>query len=101
MATEKEPPKPEDGKPADTKTVSRSDFLQAGIMALGAVGATAAALEPLKKVDDFPSFDEFFQKHYKELSKEDMAGILERTRKQVKEKYGVDAKRGEFRLERQ
>ncbi len=79
-------------KPADTKTVSRSDFLSAGFAALGAVGATAAALSPLAEIEEGPSFDKFFQKHYKELSKEDMAGILERTRKEVKEKYGVDAK---------
>ncbi|OIO07090.1 MAG: 4Fe-4S ferredoxin [Elusimicrobia bacterium CG1_02_63_36] len=86
---------PERPELPDSRTVSRSTFLQAGLAALGAVGATAAALEPLKKVDDYPSFEEFFQKHYKELSKEEMAAVLERTRVRVKKKFGVDATVGD------
>ncbi|RME43956.1 MAG: 4Fe-4S dicluster domain-containing protein [Deltaproteobacteria bacterium] len=56
-----------------------------------AVAATAAALSPLREIDEFPSFEEFFQKHYKELTPEEKKEIFRRIEGQVKERYGVDA----------
>jgi Fe-S-cluster-containing dehydrogenase component len=58
----------------------------------GGLGALAAALSPLKDLDrsDF-TVEKFLQKHYKELTKEEMNHILLRIRREVKSRYNVDA----------
>ncbi len=69
--------------------LSRRQFLQTGVAAAGVAVATAAALSPLKHLKDFPSFDAWFQEHYKELTPEEMEKVLARIRKEVERKYGV------------
>ena len=72
--------------------LSRRSFLRNGIGIVGGVSAFAAALSPLKDLDrgDFPSPEEFLQKHYKEMSEEEMEAALDRIREKVKARFGID-----------
>lgn len=72
-------------------TLTRRDFIKGAAVAAGATAATAAALSPLSALEDFPSFEDFFRKHYKELSKEDLAVIMKRIETDVEKKTGVKA----------
>jgi molybdopterin-containing oxidoreductase family iron-sulfur binding subunit len=45
-------------------------------------------MAPLKKWTDDLSFDEFLQKHYKELSKDELSTVLRRLEDQTQRKYG-------------
>jgi molybdopterin-containing oxidoreductase family iron-sulfur binding subunit len=67
-------------------------FVGGTVGAAGGAAALGAALYPLKDLDvsDLTK-EEFLQKHYKELTPEEMAEVLERIRDEVKEKHGVDA----------
>jgi len=69
---------------------NRRTFLKSAAAASG-LAAMAAALEPLRHLSDFTSVDEFLQKHYKELTPDEMAATLKRIREQMKERYDVDA----------
>lgn len=63
------------------------------LKALGAtlgVAAYAKALAPLTELAQETSMDEFLQKHYKELSKEELATVIQRLTTETKEKYGAD-----------
>jgi len=57
---------------------------------LAALGAACSPLLHLKR-DDLPSWEELFQKHYKEMTPEDMARALSRIKADVKQRHGVDA----------
>ena len=70
--------------------VSRRRFIQ-GSVATAGTAATAAALTPLRALEDIPSVDELLQSYYREMSPEDKAAALERIRRQVEEEYGVRA----------
>ncbi len=67
---------------------SRRDFLKKA-----AAGATAAVI-PFANVR-IPVIDvtleEFLQKHYKEMSEEEKQRVIERLKKEYREKYGIDA----------
>jgi len=71
--------------------LDRRSFLRSGIGAAGAMAAFVAALRPLAEFSsgDIPSMDEFLQKHYKEMSAEDMEQALARISAKVKERYDV------------
>jgi molybdopterin-containing oxidoreductase family iron-sulfur binding subunit len=58
---------------------------------LAGASAVAAAISPLRHLDlsDLPSVEEFFQKHYKEMTAEDKQDVLERIRREVKQRYHV------------
>ena len=62
-----------------------------GLATLAGVSAVAAALSPLRelKSGDFPSVEEFLQKHYKEMTAEDKEAVFARIRAKVKERFGV------------
>ncbi|MEK7858538.1 MAG: 4Fe-4S dicluster domain-containing protein [Elusimicrobiota bacterium] len=77
----------EEKKPDGSGGMSRAAFL--GSMATAAVAATAAALEPLAHIQDIPSLEEFLRQHYKELTPEDKAAMMERVAAQVEKDYGV------------
>jgi len=76
------PPEPE---------LTRRSFLRTGAAAVGGMAALAAALSPLRELAtaDIPDLDQFFQKHYKEMSAEEMEQALERIRVKVEERYAV------------
>ena len=63
-------------------------------VALKVVGATlgtaafAQALSPLKELKHSTSFAEFLQKHYRELSADELAQILARLEQETEKKYG-------------
>jgi Fe-S-cluster-containing dehydrogenase component len=73
---------------------------RAALKMLGAgLGAAAFAIAaaPLQKWAEGMSFDEFFQKHYSELTTDEMGAVLARIERQTKEEYGVDVTVGDHR----
>src|SRR2546428_13751734 len=68
--------------------VSRRSFLRA-TAALASGIAAVAALAPLRELEDFPSVEEFLQKHYKELKPQEMKQVLERIERDVQRQYGL------------
>ena len=57
--------------------MNRRSFLRA-TTALASGLAAVAALAPLRELKNFTSVDEFLQKHYTELTPEQMAKVLQR-----------------------
>lgn len=72
--------------------VTRRSFLRGSLGAAGGVAAFAAALSPLRNLDttDY-TLEKFLQQHYKEMTPEDMAKVLERIREELKGQYQVNA----------
>ncbi len=60
-----------------------------GAGALLGATAFARAIAPLQAWPEDKSIDELLQRHYKELSKDDMQAILTRIEDKVQDKYGV------------
>ena len=71
--------------------MTRRSFLRRGLAAAGGTAAVVAALSPLRELDTdaMMSVDQFLQKHYKEMSPEEMERALERIRRQVEKRYEV------------
>ena len=72
--------------------LNRRKFLQGSLGAVGGAAALGAALSPLREFDtsDF-SLEKFLQKHYKEMTPEEMEVALARIRKEVEQRHGVRA----------
>ncbi len=68
--------------------VSRRTAMKALGVTLGA-GAFARAIAPLAAWTEEQTLDQFLQKHYKELSREEMQAILRRLEEQTEKKYGA------------
>ena len=77
---------------ASGPAMTRRGFLRGGAAAAGGVAAFAAALSPLRELDteQFASLEQFLQKHYKEMTPEEMATVLDRIRAEVAKRYRVD-----------
>ncbi len=73
------------------KKPSRRSFLRQGLAVAGGLAAFTAALKPLSELnpDDIPTAEEFIQKHYKEMSAEEMESALDRIRNDVEKRYQV------------
>ena len=71
--------------------MGRRDFLKRGVVLASGLSAVAAALSPLRQMKDAFDPDEFVQKHYMEMTPDEMAKVLKRIKKEVKERYGVNA----------
>lgn len=69
--------------------LSRRSFLRASTVLATGAAALAAGLAPLRKLDHYTSVDEFLQKHYKELTPEEMKAILARISAEVERQYGI------------
>ncbi len=71
--------------------MTRRSFLRRGAAVTGGLAALAASLSPLRDLDgdDIPSVQKFLQKHYKEMSGEEMEEALARIRKEVEKRYDV------------
>ena len=71
-------------------SMNRRSFLRGSLGAAGGLVALAAALKPLKDLDttDF-TVEKFLQKHYKEMSPEEIDKVLDRIRTEVEERYAV------------
>ncbi|MHC4413777.1 MAG: 4Fe-4S dicluster domain-containing protein [Planctomycetota bacterium] len=71
--------------------VSRRSFLRSSAAAAGGLAALAAAVSPLADLigSDDAYFANFFQKHYKEMSAEEIERVLQRIKADVERRYGV------------
>lgn len=91
-----EPPNQNDAnrEETDSPRLTRRGFLMKGSIAASAGAAVAASLSPLRNVprDELPSLEQFLQKHYKEMTPEEMEQALARIREQVKSRHGVVAR---------
>lgn len=76
---------------ADAADLSRRGFLTTGLAALSGGAALLAALSPLRHLSssDWPSVEEFLQKHYKEMTPEDKERVFARIRNHVDARYHV------------
>jgi molybdopterin-containing oxidoreductase family iron-sulfur binding subunit len=74
----------------DPPVVSRRSFLRQGTAVAGGLAALAAAASPLARLVDgeHDYFHHFFQKHYKEMSSEEIERVLERIANDVERRYG-------------
>ena len=83
--------KSEETHPFVYAEMSRRDFLRrSGVVATG-VAALISAMSPLRLLEEAITPEEFVQKHYKEMSKEEMAKVIERISKKVEDRYHVKA----------
>ena len=69
--------------------MTRRNFLRASAGLSASVAGIAAALTPLRELDEFPSVEEFLQKHYKKLTPEEMNEVLERISGEVERQYQI------------
>lgn len=69
--------------------MSRRSMMKGVGATLGAA-AFAKAMEPMKEWADNMSVDEFLQKHYKELSDDELAAVMRRIERNTKEEYGAE-----------
>jgi molybdopterin-containing oxidoreductase family iron-sulfur binding subunit len=69
--------------------MNRRSFLRtSGVLASG-IAALAASLAPLRELTDQVSVEQFFQKHYKELTKPEMDKVLDRITREVERQYHI------------
>src|SRR5690349_8647431 len=69
--------------------VTRRSFLRSSALALSGIAAVAAALEPLRDISDPLTLKRFFQKHYKQMTPEDMKQVLARISAEVEKQYKI------------
>jgi molybdopterin-containing oxidoreductase family iron-sulfur binding subunit len=74
--------------------LTRRGFLRKGTATATGVAALAAAMSPLRHLsdDDIPSIEQFLQKHYKEMTPEEMEKALDRIRREVEKRHHVKAR---------
>jgi Fe-S-cluster-containing dehydrogenase component len=82
-----------DTNPSPNRTraeeVTRRSFLRSSAVAASGLAALAASLAPLRHLKEYTSTEQFLQKHYKELTREDMQKVLDRIARDVERQYGV------------
>src|SRR5262245_52441625 len=71
------------------KSLDRRSFLRKSALFASGIAALAASLAPLRELTEFGSVDAFLQKHYKELTPEEMERALQRIRNEVERQYGI------------
>src|SRR5215831_10381436 len=69
--------------------LSRRSFLRTSAVLVSGMAALAASLAPLRELTDYTSVEKFLQKHYKELTPEEMQKVLERIAREVEQEYHV------------
>ncbi len=69
--------------------ISRRTVVKGMGVTLGAA-AFGIAANPLKSFVEDLTFDEFIQRHYKELTNDELTAVLARLKTEVKEDYGAD-----------
>jgi len=75
---------------AYTGRLTRRSFLRGGLGAAGGLAALAASLNPLRELDTSElTVEKFLQKHYKEMTADEMEGVLARIRTEVEQRYAV------------
>ncbi|MCA9285371.1 MAG: 4Fe-4S dicluster domain-containing protein [Phycisphaerales bacterium] len=80
-----------DGPSAGDAPTTRRSFLRNSVAAAGGITALAAALSPLRELAGQADFSvaQFLQKHYKEMSAQEMEAALERIRSEVERRYEI------------
>src|SRR5947209_17106880 len=68
---------------------SRRDFLRTSAVLASGMAALAASLAPLRHLSDYTSVEKFLQKHYQELTPDDMQKVLARITREVEQQYQV------------
>jgi len=71
--------------------VSRRSFLRTSAVVAGGMAASLAAMKPLMDLDssEMPSVEKMLQKHYKEMSPEEMKVALARISSEVEKRYDL------------
>lgn len=83
---------PSASQPApNAPNLTRRSFLRGTTAAAGGLAAIVAALSPLREFSesDELTFEKFIQKHYKEMTPDDMKRALARISAEVEKRYGV------------
>jgi len=71
--------------------MNRRDFLKRGTILASGMGALAAAMSPLRQLKGAFDPEEFVQKHYQEMTREEMDAVLKRIERKVEKRHGVKA----------
>jgi Fe-S-cluster-containing dehydrogenase component len=69
--------------------MTRRSFLRNSFLGASGIAALAASLSPLRELTDFTSTDEFLQKHYREMTPQEMEKALKRISGEVEKRYSV------------
>src|SRR5260370_34426559 len=69
--------------------VSRRSFLRTSAVLASGMAALAASLAPLRELSDYTSVEKFLQKHYKELTPQEMQKVLDRIAREVEQQYQI------------
>ncbi|HPD29700.1 MAG TPA: 4Fe-4S dicluster domain-containing protein [Phycisphaerae bacterium] len=71
--------------------MTRRGFIRKSAVAAAGAAAVAAALSPLRNIspDHIPTLEQLLQKHYKEMTPEEMKAVLERISREVEKRYAV------------
>lgn len=77
------------GLPVTPERMDRRTFLRSSAVAAAGVAAVAAMLPALRELDSIPSLEKFLQKHYKEMTPEEMNRVLERIADEVERQYEI------------
>jgi molybdopterin-containing oxidoreductase family iron-sulfur binding subunit len=74
-----------------TPGMTRRGFIRKSAVAATGAAAVAAALSPLRNIspDHIPTLERLLQKHYKEMTPEEMKTVLERVSREVEKRYAV------------
>src|SRR5436190_22451737 len=75
--------------PPTNGDMNRRSFLRTSAVLASGIAALAASLSPLRELTDQASAEQFFQKHYKEMSKADMDKVLDRITREVERQYKI------------
>jgi len=78
-----------DSKISNPDEIGRRDFLKKGLVLAAGIAGAAAALSPLRKLGSTLDLEEYFRKHYKMLSPQEMEKVLQQVAKSVEDRYGV------------
>jgi molybdopterin-containing oxidoreductase family iron-sulfur binding subunit len=74
------------------RAFTRRSFLRGATATIGGLAALGAALSPLRRLGEHDdTFRTFFQKHYKEMSPEEIARVLARITDDVRRRFGREA----------
>lgn len=79
----------EDIPAIDAGGMNRRSFLRSSAVFSTGLAAIAAGLAPLRNLKDFSSTEQFVQKYYKELTREEMEKVLKRIENEVEHQYGL------------
>src|SRR4051812_42892004 len=82
-------PPSSESNPKAAAGINRRSFLRSSALALSGIAAIAAALEPLRDINDPATLKNFFQKHYKELTPQEMEKVLVRIADEVEKQYKI------------